>query len=129
MSPDNTKCLLIVGPCTIGDQSVDGQLIFFRKLVAGPRREHLPDKLLYRDEAWFEALEREKGRREEGEEEVKQSPSETMTAPPEEQGDAGPLVPCKVDQPENVTLSAFQSTLTFLIFSSNLNFSQLFNQP
>ena len=58
--------------------------------MAGPRREHLPDKLLYRDEAWFEAL--EKGGKSE---EVKQ----TMTAPPEEQGDAGPLVPCKVGQP------------------------------
>ena len=116
MSPDNAKCLLIVGPCTIGDAYVNiivfifmfmfMFMIYFRKLVAGPRREHLPDKLLYRDEAWFEALEREKGRREE--EEVKQSPSETMTAPPEEQGDAGPLVPCKVGQPENFTFSAFQ---------------------
>ena len=104
MSPDNAKCLLIVGPCTIGDVYVNIKVLMstqcFRKLVAGPRREHLPDKLLYRDEAWFEALEREKGKTEEGEEEVKQSPSETMTAPPEEQGDAGPLVPCKVGQPE-----------------------------
>ena len=71
---------------------------FFRKLVAGPRREHLPDKLLYRDEAWFQSVERE---RKEGEEGKKQkSPSERMTAPPEEQGDAGPLVPCKVSQPK-----------------------------
>ena len=66
--------------------------------MAGPRREHLPDKLLYRDEAWFESVERE---RKEGEEKGKKkqsSHSETMTAPPEEQGDAGPLVPCKVGQ-------------------------------
>ena len=65
--------------------------------MAGPCRENLPDKLLYRDEAWFEALEKGERRRTE---EVKQSPSETMTAPPEEQGDAGPLVPCKVGQPK-----------------------------
>ena len=63
--------------------------------MAGPRREHLPDKLLYRDEAWFEGLQKERKT-----EEVKPSPSETMTAPPEEQGDAGPLVPCKVGQPK-----------------------------
>ena len=64
-----------------------------RKLVAGSRREHLPDKLLYRDEAWFESLARE---RTVGEAKDSQLLVETMTAPPEEHGDAGPLVPCKV---------------------------------
>ena len=86
----------------------------FRKLVAGPRREHLPDKLLYRDEAWFESVERE---RKEGEEKGKQkSLSETMTAPPEEQGDAGPLVPCKVGQQKCQS----QSTLTFPRFAAGV---------
>ena len=83
----------------------------FRKLVAGPRREHLPDKLLYRDEAWFESVDRE---RKEGEEKGKQkSLSETMTAPPEEQGDSGPLVPCKV---------GYQPKCLFVSTSINLNF-------
>lgn len=77
--------------------------------MAGPRREHLPDKLLYRDEAWFEALEKGEERRTE---EVKPSPSERMTAPPEEQGDAGPLVPCKVGPQNCLFVSELQSTFS-----------------
>ena len=55
---------------------------YHRKLLAAPGRDHLPDKVLYRDEGYFQDLQ--------------QQQVAAMTAPPQEQGDSGPLVPCKV---------------------------------
>jgi len=61
-------------------------------LLAGPPRDHLPDKVLYRDEVWFEKLTKSN----QTVDELLNTNNIVMTAPPEEQGDAGPLVPCKV---------------------------------
>ena len=48
--------------------------------------------MLYRDEVWFDKLTKSN---QTFDEELKTG-GIVMTAPPEEQGDAGPLVPCKV---------------------------------
>ena len=53
-----------------------------------PSKPYLPDKLLYRDENYFQ--------QEEDKERDKEEKEGKMTAPLEEQADSGPLVPCKV---------------------------------
>jgi hypothetical protein len=62
-----------------------------RMKTGSPRRwmgrEHLPDRLLYRDEAYFQGVHHQQDQEEEG---------PTMTAPPPEHAPEQPLVPCKV---------------------------------
>ena len=48
--------------------------------------------MLYRDEVWFDKL----AKSNQTFDELLNTNNIVMTAPPEEQGDAGPLVPCKV---------------------------------